>query len=97
MTIARLYRLEAADAKAAELETALTALAQEVRSIPGCLGVELLRDAGDGGQFTFIEKWTSIEAHKTAGAQLPKDVFTPVMAASAGAPEGFYYDCLVEI
>ena len=97
MSIARLYRMESADGKAAELETALTTLAHQVRPLEGCEGVELLRDAGEGGQFTLIEKWASIEAHKAAATALPKGAFGPVMAALAGAPEGFYFDYLLTV
>ena len=44
--------------------------------------------------FVFIEKWTSVEAHKNAGSQIPKDVFAPVMATLDGPPEGAYLDYL---
>jgi heme oxygenase (mycobilin-producing) len=97
MTVARLYRMEAALGKSTELEAALTALATVVRSISGCRGVELLRDVGSLEQFVFIEKWESIKAHEAARSQLPKAVLGPMMAALAGAPMGAYLNYILNV
>jgi len=94
MTIARHYLMHAAEGRDAELETALGTLADAIRPLPGSEGVELLRDLGNERRFVFIEKWTSVEAHKNAGSQIPKDVFAPVMATLDGPPEGAYLDYL---
>ena len=72
MTVARLYRMVAAEGRE-----------------------QALRDARKPGSFVFIEKWTSIEAHKAAGSALPKDTLGPVMAALANPPEGAYLDYLI--
>lgn len=94
MTVARHYVMHAAEGKDASLETALNALAVTVRGIAGCEGVELLRDCGNERRFVFIEKWTSIEAHKEGGKQVSKEVFAPVMGALDGPPDGAYFDYL---
>jgi quinol monooxygenase YgiN len=95
MTVARLYRMTAADGKEQALLEALTDLERVVRPLAGCVGVELLRDARKPGSFLFIEKWASIEAHKGASSTLPKETLGPVMATLAGPPEGAYLDYLI--
>ena len=94
MTIARHYVMNAAEGRDARLETALGVLADAVRKVPGSEGVELLRDLGNERRFIFIEKWTSVEAHKGARDHLDKDAFAPVMAALDGPPDGAYLDYL---
>ena len=94
MTVARHYVMHAAEGKDAALEAALTALADAVRTIAGCEGVELMRDCGNERRFVFIEKWASIEAHKEGGKTLDKSIFAPMMAALDGPPEGAYLDYL---
>jgi quinol monooxygenase YgiN len=94
MTIARHYVMHAAEGQDAVLETALGSLADAVRALPGSEGVELLRDLGNERRFIFIEKWESVEAHKDAGRQLPKELMSPVMGALDGPPDGAYFDYL---
>ena len=94
MTIARFYRMQAKPDGGDALNAVLAALADAVRALPGSEGVELMRDTADGERFVFIEKWTSIEAHKAAAAGLPKPTLTAVMEALAGAPYGSYLEYL---
>jgi quinol monooxygenase YgiN len=94
MTIARTYFMHAKEGHGAALEAALTALADAVRPIAGCSGVDLLRDMVDDRRFLFIEKWDSKEAHENGGNSLPKDALTPVMAVLDGPPDGAYFDYL---
>jgi quinol monooxygenase YgiN len=88
MTIARHYVMIAADGQEAALEANLSALADALRGVPGCEGIDLMRDCANPQSFTFIEKWTSIEVHKAAGAQLPKELMALVMGALAQKPVG---------
>ena len=97
MTVARHYVMNAGEGKDAALETALGALADAVRKVDGCEGVELLRDLGNERRFIFIEKWASIEAHKEGGKTLDKGLFAPMMAALDGPPDGAYFDYLKTI
>jgi quinol monooxygenase YgiN len=94
MTIARLYVLHAAEGKDAALETALRNLADAVRILAGCEGVELMRDSGNERRFVFIEKWESVEAHKAGGEAISKEVRAPVGASLASPPDGSYLDYL---
>lgn len=92
MTIARHYRMDAAEGKAEALLSALTALAAALKAIPGFEGADLLRDVDQPNRFVFIEKWTSVQAHKDGGALLPKEALAPLMAALAGRPEAAYLE-----
>ncbi|HEX7784032.1 MAG TPA: antibiotic biosynthesis monooxygenase family protein [Sphingobium sp.] len=94
MTVARTYFMHAKEGHNATLETALIALADAVRPIAGCKGVELLRDLGNERRFLFIEKWDSEDAHKEGGKSLPKEAFGPVMAVLDGPPDGSWFDYL---
>lgn len=94
MTIARHYVMHAKDGESAVLETALRNVIDLIRAVPGCAGIELLRDLGNEHRFIFIEKWESVEAHKAAPQHLPDGALGPVMAALDGPPDGGYLDYL---
>lgn len=95
MTIARHYTMIAAPGKGEQLLGALQDLQRALVGINGFEGAELMRDTEDENRFVFIEKWTSVEAHKQGGEQLPKDAFAPVMGALGAKPEGAYLACIV--
>lgn len=94
MSVARHYVMIAKPGESAALETALSDLADKVRTVPGSEGVDMLRDVADEHRFVFIEKWESVEAHKNAGQHLPREVLAPLGAVLAGPPEGAYLDYL---
>ena len=95
MTIARHYVMHAKDAMGPALESALHAVADAVRPLPGCEGVEMLRDLANERRFIFIERWADVDAHKAAGSMLDKSLFAPMMAALDGPPESAYLDYLL--
>ncbi|KEQ54963.1 putative quinol monooxygenase [Sphingobium chlorophenolicum] len=95
MTVARHYIMHAKEGMDAALETALRTLADAVRPVPGCEGVELLRDIGNERRFVLIEQWVDIDAHKAAAGSLDKGVLAPMMAALDGPPDGIYLDYLI--
>jgi quinol monooxygenase YgiN len=95
MTVARHYIMHAREGMDASLETALRDLAEAVRPLPGCEGVEMLRDLGNERRFVFIERWADVEAHKDAGKLLDKGLFAPMMAALDGPPDGAYLEYLI--
>lgn len=95
MTVARHYIMHAKEGMDATLETALRAVAEAVRPLPGCEGVEMLRGIGNERRFVFIEQWSDIDAHKAAAARIDKAVFAPMMAALDGPPDGAYLDYLM--
>lgn len=94
MTIARHYIVCAAEGKTDELESALRNLANAVRAVVGCHGVDVMRDLDDERRYVFIEKWESIEVYKASSAKLPKEVVAPMMAALDGPPQAAYLDLL---
>jgi quinol monooxygenase YgiN len=94
MTFARVYQMIAADGKEQAVD-ALIALERVVRPLDGCLGVELLRDSMQSNKFLFVEKWRTVEAHKAAGASLPRASFGPVMEAVARPPESSYLEYVI--
>lgn len=95
MTIVRHYIMRAKDGMSADLDSALRALADAVRPLPGCEGVEMLRDMGDEQRFIFIEQWADVDAHKAGGKLLDKSVIAPMMAALDGPPDGAYLEYIL--
>lgn len=92
MTVARHYIMHAKVGESASLQTALEALADAVCTLAGCIGVDMLRDIGNEDRFVFLEKWESVDAHKAAGSQLPKELLAPLGSLLDGPPDGAYLD-----
>jgi quinol monooxygenase YgiN len=92
MSVARHYEMRSLEGEEDALEAALIALAVKVEPISGCEGVTLMHDLRNRGQFVFIERWTSIDAHKAGGKMLGREALDDVMAAIAEPPKGRYLD-----
>jgi len=92
MPIARHYVMIAREGQERALKDALVALAASVRPLEGSERVDIFQDPDTPTHFVFIEHWTSVEAHKAAGAALGKEAFAPVMAALAARPESRYLE-----
>lgn len=92
MTICRYYLMTASDAKVEELRESLFKLAGQVQAVSGCEGVEVFQELKVRTRFHFIERWTSVEAHRAAGELLGKQAFEPIMAAVAEPPSGAYLE-----
>ena len=97
MTVARHYVMHAKAGQSAALETALGKVADLVRTVPGCEGVELLRDTGNEHRFIFIEKWDSEQSHAKALSGMPAGSLDAVQAAMDGPPDGAYFDYLKRV
>lgn len=97
MSFARHYAMIAASDQIPALERALSDLAAAVRVIPGCEGVEVLRDLADQTRFVFVERWTSMDAHKSSASLLPKSAFAPVMAALGEKPTTINFEPLLSL
>jgi quinol monooxygenase YgiN len=95
MTIARHYMMQAAPGQEKALEAILLTLADNMAGgMGGCLGVELLRDAGNAGRFVLIEKWKSVDAHTAAVAGFSRETAKALRATLAHPLEGAYFDIL---
>ena len=97
MTTARHYFATAKPGTADVMEQELGKLADIVRALPGSLGFELARDLDNDHRFLFIEKWESVDAHKAAGAHIPREAFATLAATFAGPLEGSYFEYLKTI
>jgi len=67
-TIRVVARLRACPETVTALQTVLLSLIEPTRQEPGCLRYELLQNAVDPTDFTFVEEWadeTALEAHFT--------------------------------
>ena len=86
MAIVHSYDLTANSGQEEALEAALRALGEAVKSITGSHGTMVLQDSKEPQRFLFLEFWQDEASRKAAGAQLPKDVMSRLMAAVAGNP-----------
>jgi quinol monooxygenase YgiN len=82
----RIYRLQPAEGKAEQLAAALAELADVIGAFAGSQRREMYRDRADGS-YVFAETWLSEEAYAAASNELPREVFTPIMAAIEGPPQ----------
>lgn len=92
MGIVRQYLMIAKTGEGQALSEALRALAAQVRQLEGCEGIDLYRDVDKPDRFTFLEHWTSIEAHQAGGKVLGKAAFAPVSALLEAPPAGAYLE-----
>ena len=86
MTYVRSYVMKANSDAADELRTVLAELQAVVRTLPGSLRVDLLRDLDQPEAFHFIELWESKDAHTGAGKLLPKALMDRLKPCLAAAP-----------
>lgn len=77
----RRYELTANENRVADLATAIEALARAVRTLEGCVGIEVAQDLGKPQRFTLIERWADAEAHARSAAAFPKHLLAPVLNA----------------
>jgi quinol monooxygenase YgiN len=94
MAIARHYMMQAAPGQEKALEAILLTLAEMAGSMGGCLGVQLLHDAGNAARFILIEKWESVDAHAAAVAGFSRETGKALRATLAHPLEGAYFDYL---
>lgn len=87
MSVVQSYALTAAAGKKAALEDVLHRLAAIVRSVEGCEEVTLLRDNAADDRYVFMETFIDAAAHHASVAQLPKAIFSELMAVLADKPE----------
>jgi len=82
----RIYRLKPAEGKAEQLAAVLVELADAIGAYPGSRSREMYRDRADGS-YVFAESWLSEEAYAAASADMPREIFAPIMAVIDGAPQ----------
>ncbi len=92
MTICRDYLMTANEAQVDQLKGALKILASQVKAVGGCEGVEFYQETKVPTRFHFLERWTSVDAHRAAGQLLGKEAFAPIMAAVAEPPASAYLE-----
>lgn len=86
MEFVRIYRLKSAEGKAEQLAAALAELADAIGAYAGSVRREMYRDRADGS-YVFSETWTNEEAYAAASADMPREIFAPIMAAIDGPPQ----------
>lgn len=92
MALVHSYTLGAREGSEDELQGALEALAEAVKTIAGSQGAMVLRDRKEPTKFLFLEFWADEAARNAAGPQLPKDVMGRLMAAVGGPMQMASYD-----
>ena len=95
MALVHSYTLGAREGSEDELQGALEALAEAVKTIAGSQGAMVLRDRKEPGKFQFLEFWADEASRNAAGPQLPKDVMGRLMAAVGGPMQMASYDRVV--
>ena len=91
MSITRINTFQAAEGKGEDLYHFLKSLAPYITSCDGCISCEVLRNNESSEHFVIIEKWVSVDAHKTSIAHYPKEEMQAAMPLFGAPPEGMYY------
>lgn len=91
MSITRINQFKSAEGKEGELFEFLNFLSSYISSSEGNLHYEVLRNNEDQSDFVVIEKWDSIEAHKTSVANYPVEKMQAAMPLFGGMPISNYY------
>lgn len=86
MEFVRIYRLKPAEGKAEQLAAVLAELADTIGAYPGSTRREMYRDRADG-TYVFAETWQSEDSYAAASAEMPREIFAPIMAVIDGAPQ----------
>lgn len=92
MGVARIGHVRARAGSEDALLARLRELAPQIASLPGCLGCEVMRSREDPAGLLMIERWTSIDAHRSAVMDIPKDDIAEFMKMVDGPMTGEYYD-----
>jgi len=91
MSITRVNEFKAAENKSEELYEFLKSLVPYISSSEGCTSCEVLRSNDEQSKFIVIEKWGSIELHKTSVENFPKDEMQAAMSLFGAPPNGGYF------
>ena len=96
MAVARIYMMSCAPGRDEELLGALEALADALKETDGLQSVSVLRDVEQADDFVLVEKWASVQAHKSSGKSVPKQALARVMAALTDKPRGRFFEYVLE-
>lgn len=87
MSITHITEFHAAPGQQSTLEPLLTEGRNRMRAADGCESFDLYRDKDDDLAFTFIQRWTSPEAHDAAfGERIAQSGHLEKVIAALGQP-----------
>lgn len=66
-------------------------VAPGVTACAGCQSYQLLQSESDPTEFLGIEIWDSVEAHRSAVVDIPRESIAEFMQLVAAPPSGSYY------
>ena len=89
--ITRISEFQAAPDLAEELHAFLGSLVPYITASDGCLTCEVLRHTEQQDTFVVIERWESVEAHRTSVESFPKEEMEAAMRLIGAPPKAGYY------
>ena len=89
--IKRINQFRASDGNEVEMFEFLRSLIPYISSSPGCRSCEVMVEIEDTSRCAVIEEWESVEHHKAAAANFPKEEMAKAMVLFARPPTGVYY------
>jgi heme oxygenase (mycobilin-producing) len=81
------YDLTALDGQAEALVELLRNLGTVIAPLPGCAGVQVLRDDGEPTRFLFVERWSSARDYEEGSSRLPPTLFAQLKPLLADRPQ----------
>ncbi len=91
MSVPRVGTFHAKPESVDELAAFLKSIMPMIKSSEGCASCSLLQSQSEPSQFTMIEEWSSVEAHKASVKNIPPEKLRAIMPLLASPPSGGYF------
>ena len=89
-SVTRINEFTALEGRGDELRDLIAAFLPSIEASPGCRSCRLLQGIDDPARIVVIEEWESVEAHRTAMGEIPREGLQAAMALLAEPPTGRY-------
>jgi quinol monooxygenase YgiN len=94
MPVAKYYIMRPREGLAEAVEDALNRIADAHRAAPGCIGIDLMREADGAGRYIMVQHFTDADSNMASARNLPRDAVMDLMAAVDGQLEGSYFEAI---
>ena len=96
MSIARIGQFQAKPETIHALREFMLSIMPLIKDSAGCVSCELFQSQADATQFTMVEIWDSVEAHKASVKNIPPDKLREIAPLIAAPPSGNYFDTVAK-
>ena len=95
MSITRIGEFQANPESSETLRNLLLSIMPIIKLSHGCASVMLYQSHDDPTKFIMIEIWDSVESHRASVKSIPLEKLTEIKSLLASAPNGGYFDLII--